>query len=251
MIVAEHLRKTFPGRGKDKNRVIAVDDVGFIARDGEITGLLGPNGAGKTTTLRMLYTLMTPETGRVLVDGIDVATDPERVRRSLGVLPDARGVYKRLTARENIDYFGRLHGMPPQAIAERTARLAAALQMDDFLDRSTEGFSQGQRTKTAIARALIHDPKNVILDEPTNGLDVMTTRGLRGFLHELRAEGRCVIFSSHIMQEVAALCDRIVIIARGRVTAQGTPDELRAITGEANLEDAFVKLIGSEEGLHA
>ena len=251
MIVAEHLRKTFPGRGKDKNRVIAVDDVGFIARDGEITGLLGPNGAGKTTTLRMLYTLMSPETGRVLVDDVDVAHDPERVRRSLGVLPDARGVYKRLTARENIDYFGRLHGMPPQAIAERTARLAAALQMDDFLDRSTDGFSQGQRTKTAIARALIHDPKNVILDEPTNGLDVMTTRGLRGFLHELRAEGRCVIFSSHIMQEVAALCDRIVIIARGRVTAQGTPDELRAITGEANLEDAFVKLIGSEEGLHA
>ena len=251
MIVAEHLRKTFPGRGKDKNRVIAVDDVGFIARDGEITGLLGPNGAGTTTTLRMLYTLMSPETGRVLVDDVDVAHDPERVRRSLGVLPDARGVYKRLTARENIDYFGRLHGMPPQAIAERTARLAAALQMDDFLDRSTEGFSQGQRTKTAIARALIHDPKNVILDEPTNGLDVMTTRGLRGFLHELRAEGRCVIFSSHIMQEVAALCDRIVIIARGRVSAQGTPDELRAITGEANLEDAFVKLIGSEEGLHA
>ena len=251
MIVAEHLRKTFPGRGKDKNRVIAVDDVGFIARDGEITGLLGPNGAGKTTTLRMLYTLMSPETGRVLVDDVDVAHDPERVRRSLGVLPDARGVYKRLTARENIDYFGRLHGMPPQAIAERTARLAAALQMDDFLDRSTEGFSQGQRTKTAIARALIHDPKNVILDEPTNGLDVMTTRGLRGFLQELRGEGRCVIFSSHIMQEVAALCDRIVIIASGRVTAQGTPDELRALTGEANLEDAFVKLIGSEEGLHA
>ena len=251
MIVAEHLRKTFPGKGKDKAPVIAVDDVGFEARDGQITGLLGPNGAGKTTTLRMLYTLMTPETGRVLVDGVDVAGDPERVRRSLGVLPDARGVYKRLTARENIAYFGELHGMSPQAIAERTAKLAAALQMEDFLDRGTEGFSQGQRTKTAIARALVHDPRNVILDEPTNGLDVMTTRGLRGFLHELRAEGRCVIFSSHIMQEVAALCDRIVIIARGRVTAQGTPDELRAITGEANLEDAFVKLIGSEEGLHA
>ena len=251
MIVAEHLRKTFPGKGKDKTPVIAVDDVGFSARDGEITGLLGPNGAGKTTTLRMLYTLMTPETGRVLVDGVDVAHDPERVRRSLGVLPDARGVYKRLTARENIDYFGKLHGMSPSDIAQRTDKLAAALQMQDFLDRSTEGFSQGQRTKTAIARALIHDPKNVILDEPTNGLDVMTTRGLRGFLKELRAEGRCVIFSSHIMQEVAALCDRIVVIANGRVTAQGTPDELRALTGEANLEDAFVKLIGSEEGLHA
>jgi sodium transport system ATP-binding protein len=251
MIVAEHLRKTFPGKGKDKKPVIAVDDVGFTAHDGQITGLLGPNGAGKTTTLRMLYTLMTPETGRVLVDGIDVAADPNRVRRSLGVLPDARGVYKRLTARENIAYFGELHGMPANLIAQRTAKLAAALQMEDFLDRATEGFSQGQRTKTAIARALIHDPRNVILDEPTNGLDVMTTRGLRAFLMDLRAEGRCVIFSSHIMQEVAALCDRIVVIAQGKVAAQGTTDELREQAGEANLEDAFVRLIGSEEGLHA
>jgi sodium transport system ATP-binding protein len=171
------------------------------------------------------------------------------VRRSLGVLPDARGVYKRLSARENIRYFGELHGMAAADIAARTAKLAQALQMDDFLDRRTEGFSQGQRTKTAIARALVHDPRNVILDEPTNGLDVMTTRGLRGFLRELRAEGRCVIFSSHIMQEVAALCDRIVVIAKGQVVAQGTPDELRAQAGEENLEDAFVRLIGSEEGL--
>jgi sodium transport system ATP-binding protein len=251
MIVAEHLRKTFPGKGKDKTRVIAVDDVSFEARDGEITGLLGPNGAGKTTSLRMLYTLMQPETGRVLVDGRDVAADPVAARRALGVLPDARGVYKRLTARENIAYFGELHGMAPREIAERTRVLAEALQMEDFLDRQTEGFSQGQRTKTAIARALVHDPRNVILDEPTNGLDVMTTRGLRGFLRQLRAEGRCVIFSSHIMQEVAALCDRIVVIAHGRVVAQGTPEELRAHAGADNLEDAFVKLIGSEEGLHA
>jgi sodium transport system ATP-binding protein len=167
------------------------------------------------------------------------------------VLPDARGVYKRLTARENIAYFGELHGMPPREIAERTRVLAEALQMEDFLDRQTEGFSQGQRTKTAISRALVHDPRNVILDEPTNGLDVMTTRGLRAFLKQLRAEGRCVIFSSHIMQEVAALCDRIVVVAHGRVVAQGTADELRAHAGEDNLEDAFVKLIGSEEGLHA
>ena len=251
MIVAESLRKTFPGRGKDKTPVIAVDDVGFTAHDGQITGLLGPNGAGKTTTMRMLYTLMTPEKGRVVVDGVDVATDPNHVRRTLGVLPDARGVYKRLTARENIAYFGELHGMSAAAIAQRTAKLAAALQMEDFLDRMTEGFSQGQRTKTAIARALIHDPKNVILDEPTNGLDVMTTRGLRAFLKDLRAEGRCVIFSSHIMQEVAALCDRIVVVAQGKVVAQGTTDELREQAGEANLEDAFVRLIGSEEGLHA
>ncbi|MFT3755555.1 MAG: ATP-binding cassette domain-containing protein [Pseudoxanthomonas sp.] len=251
MITAEHLRKTFPGKGKDKNRVIAVDDVGFTAHDGQITGLLGPNGAGKTTTLRMLYTLMQPESGRVCVDGVDVAVDADAARRALGVLPDARGVYKRLTARENIEYFGQLHGMSSAAIAERTVKLAAALQMEDFLDRATEGFSQGQRTKTAIARALVHDPKNVILDEPTNGLDVMTTRGLREFLKQLRNEGRCVIFSSHIMQEVAALCDRIVIIAHGKVMAEGSTDELREQAGESNLEDAFVKLIGSEEGLHA
>ncbi|KAF1712337.1 ABC transporter ATP-binding protein [Pseudoxanthomonas kalamensis DSM 18571] len=251
MIVADHLRKTFPGKSRKDATVVAVDDVGFEARDGEITGLLGPNGAGKTTTLRMLYTLMKPETGRVLVDGIDVASDPAAARSALGVLPDARGVYKRLTARENIAYFGELHGMSRTQIEARTALLSQALQMDDFLDRRTEGFSQGQRTKTAIARALIHDPKNVILDEPTNGLDVMTTRGLREFLKQLRDEGRCVIFSSHIMQEVAALCDRIVVIAHGKVVAQGAPDELRQRAGKDNLEDAFVRLIGSEEGLLA
>ena len=248
MIEVTDLHKSFAAK---TGAVKAVQGVGFSARDGEITGLLGPNGAGKTTTLRMLYTLMTPDAGSVSVDGFDSARDAEAVRRRLGVLPDARGIYKRLTARENIAYFGRLHGMSDADIARRTAELSAALQMDDVLDRQTEGFSQGQRTKTAIARALVHDPKNVILDEPTNGLDVMTTRGLRDFLRQLRTEGRCVIFSSHIMQEVAALCDRIVVIAHGKVMAQGTPDELRAQTGEANLEDAFVKAIGSEEGLHA
>jgi len=248
MIVAENLHKAF----KTKSGLIkAVDNVGFQAEDGRITGLLGPNGAGKTTTMRMLYTLMTPDQGRVLVDGLDVATHPVEVRRRLGVLPDARGVYKRLTARENIAYFGELHGMSAAHIRERTKVLSRALDMEDILDRQTDGFSQGQRTKTAIARALVHDPRNVILDEPTNGLDVMTTRALRGFLRELRDEGRCVIFSSHIMQEVAALCDTIVIIAKGTVMAAGTADELRALTGEANLEDAFVKAIGNEEGLHA
>ncbi|MFG3449742.1 ATP-binding cassette domain-containing protein [Stenotrophomonas sp. NPDC047960] len=248
MIVAENLHKAF----KTKTGLIkAVDNVGFQAEDGRITGLLGPNGAGKTTTMRMLYTLMTPDQGRVLVDGLDVATHPVEVRRRLGVLPDARGVYKRLTARENIAYFGELHGMSAAHIRERTKVLSKALDMEDILDRQTDGFSQGQRTKTAIARALVHDPRNVILDEPTNGLDVMTTRALRGFLRELRDEGRCVIFSSHIMQEVAALCDTIVIIAKGTVMAAGTADELRALTGEANLEDAFVKAIGNEEGLHA
>ncbi|HSM10566.1 MAG TPA: ATP-binding cassette domain-containing protein [Lysobacter sp.] len=248
MIRAHDLHKAF----KTKTGVVkAVDGVDFEAADGQITGLLGPNGAGKTTTLRMLYTLMQPDAGQVLVDGIDAARDPAAVRRALGVLPDARGVYKRLTARENIAYFGELHGMSRAVIAERTRTLSDALDMDGILDRQTEGFSQGQRTKTAIARALVHDPRNVILDEPTNGLDVMTTRAMRGFLHQLRDEGRCVIFSSHIMQEVAALCDRIVIIAKGQVVAAGNADELRARFGESNLEDAFVKAIGSEEGLHA
>ena len=246
MIEVQALRKSFQSRG---GAIAAVDGVSFVARDGEITGLLGPNGAGKTTTLRMLYTLMQPDAGRVLVDGLDPAVHAGDVRRRLGVLPDARGLYKRLTARENVAYFGRLHGLDAAVMAERIERLAAALGMHDFLDRRTEGFSQGQRTKTAIARALVHDPRNVLLDEPTNGLDVMTTRGLRQFLRELRAEGRCVLLSSHIMQEVAALCDRIVVIAQGRVVAQGTPAELRAQTGEPNLEDAFVKVIGSEEGL--
>ncbi|HPA02278.1 MAG TPA: ATP-binding cassette domain-containing protein [Chiayiivirga sp.] len=248
MIEANGLSKAFKTR---TGTVQAVSDVGFSARDGEITGLLGPNGAGKTTTLRMLYTLMSPDRGSVRVDGIDAARDPDAARRRLGVLPDARGVYKRLTARENIAYFGRLHGMSDADIRERTRALSQALEMDDILDRQTEGFSQGQRTKTAIARAVVHDPRNVILDEPTNGLDVMTTRAMRGFLRQLREEGRCVIFSSHIMQEVAALCDRIVVIAKGTVVAQGTPDELRTLTGEENLEDAFVRVIGSEEGLYA
>ncbi len=239
MILLENLHKSFKAK---TGTVHAVKGVGFEARDGEITGLLGPNGAGKTTTLRMLYTLMAPDQGRIAVDGIDVAKDPTAVRRRLGVLPDARGVYKRLTARENIAYFGRLHGLDEATIERRIDGMADTLNMRDFLDRRTEGFSQGQRTKTAIARALVHDPRNVILDEPTNGLDVMTTRGLRGFLRGLRDEGRCVIFSSHIMQEVAALCDRIVVVAHGEVRAIGTPDELRAQTGLPDLEDVFVRL---------
>jgi len=246
MIEVQGLQKSFAMNGAV---IRAVDDVSFAARDGEITGLLGPNGAGKTTTLRMLYTLMQPDAGRVLVDGVDPAAQAGDVRRRLGVLPDARGLYKRLTARENVEYFGRLHGIAEAGIAARIDRLVAALGMQDFIDRRVEGFSQGQRTKTAIARALVHDPRNVLLDEPTNGLDVMTTRSLRRFLQELRAEGRCVLFSSHVMQEVAALCDRIVVIARGRVVADGTPEQLRAQTGRPNLEDAFVQVIGSEEGL--
>ena len=244
MIEVRDLHKAF-------GAVKAVDGVSFTARNGEVTGLLGPNGAGKTTTLRMLYTLMAPDNGHVLVDGIDAAVDPLAVRRQLGVLPDARGLYKRLTARENIDYFGRLQGLSEDELSVRRETLIDALDMHDIADRRTEGFSQGQRVKTAIARALVHDPHNVILDEPSNGLDVMATRALRQFILRLKSEGRCVLFSSHIMQEVAALCDRIVVIAHGRVVADESPAALREQTGESNLEDAFVKIIGSDEGLAA
>ena len=248
MIEVQDLHKSFTIRGVPLH---AVNGVSFAAADGEITGLLGPNGAGKTTTLRMLYTLMQPHRGRVVVDGHDAASDPTGVRARLGVLPDARGLYKRLSARENIEYFARLYAIPEAVIAARIDKLSRALDLGDFLERRTEGFSGGQRTRTAIARALIHDPRNVLLDEPTNGLDVMTTRALRVFLRGLRAEGRCVLLSSHVMQEVAALCDRIVVIASGHVVAQGTPEELRERTGAANLEDAFVRAIGSDEGLLA
>lgn len=242
MIELHDVRKSF-------GAVMAVDGVSLKAPDGQITGLLGPNGSGKTTCLRMLYTLLKPEAGSIRVDGLDPAVDADAVRRRLGVLPDARGLYKRLTARENIRFFGELHGLARTTIDRRLAELTPALELAEIIDRRTEGFSQGQRVKTAIARALIHDPRNVVLDEPTNGLDVMSTRAMREFLRQLRSEGRCVLFSSHIMQEVAALCDRIIVIAHGRVVADGSADELRERSGEANLEDAFVKLIGTNEGL--
>ena len=240
MISTEHLHKSF-------GAVRAVEDVSFIARDGEITGLLGPNGAGKTTTLRMLYTLMQPDAGRIVIDGIDTRTQPLDAQRRLGVLPDARGLYRRLTARENIEYFAALHGLAAAHVRPRIDALLETLGMREVAERRVEGFSQGERLKTALARALVHDPHNVLLDEPTNGLDIMSTRKLREFLSQLRAEGRCVLFSSHVMQEVSALCDRIVIIAHGRVIADGTAEELRARAHEQSLEEAFVKLIGLAE----
>jgi sodium transport system ATP-binding protein len=237
MIEARGLYKSFGG-------LKAVDGVSFVARDGEITGLLGPNGAGKTTTLRMLYTLLRPDAGSIHVDGRDAQLEPLAVRRTLGVLPDARGLYRRLSARENIEYFAALQGLDREQARVRTDALVEALAMRDIAGRRTAGFSQGERVKTAIARALVHDPRNVLLDEPTNGLDVASTRALREFLRGLKAAGRCVLLSTHLMQEVAALCDRIVIIARGRVVADGTSDELRRQAGEPNLEDAFMRLIG-------
>lgn len=225
--------------------VQAVKDVSVHAPSGRITGLLGANGAGKTTTLRMLGGLFQPDTGSITVDGIAVATHPREALARMGILGDAHGLYPRLSARENVIYFGRLQGMEADAANERAVELARLLEMQHILDRRAEGFSQGERMKTALARALVHDPKNIILDEPTNGLDVVATRALREFLRFLRSPeggGKCIIFSTHIMQEVERLCDQVVIVADGKDVAHGTVDELLQQSGENNFEDAFVKL---------
>src|SRR5512138_2312190 len=237
------------GLSKSFGKVRAVQNVSFLAPDGQITGLLGPNGAGKSTTLRMLYTLLKPDSGTAQVDGYDVRQSALEVQRRIGVLADARGLYHRLTSRENIRYYGRLHGLEGEALEAQINSLIALLDMQTIADRRTEGFSTGEKLKVAIARTLVHDPKNVLLDEPTNGLDVMSTRAMRQFIRRLREEGKCVLFTSHIMQEVAALCDQIVIISNGEVSATGSPDDLRKQTNRENLEDAFVAVIGSEEGL--
>jgi len=244
MITVENLHKSF-------GDVKAVRGVSFAAQDGEITGLLGPNGAGKTTTLRMLYSLLPPDEGEIRIDGLDPTRDAMAIKRILGVVPDGRGLYNRLTARENIAYYGELHGLERAALKQRIDELVETLDMGDFIDRRTEGFSQGQRVKVAIARAMVHNPQTVLMDEPSNGLDVMSTRALRRYIRGLKQGGHSVVLSTHIMQEVAALCDRIVIIAKGRVAADGTPAELLQRSGCETLEDAFVQLIGSEEGLLA
>lgn len=246
MIEIEGVAKSFATK---KGAVEAVRSVSLTARDGQITGLLGPNGAGKTTTMRLLYGLLKPSHGSVRVDGVDIEEDKVGVRKRLGVLPDTRGLYPRLTARENIAYFAELNGLAPNDFEPELERLIKNLEMGDFVDRRCEGFSQGQRTKTAIARSVIHRPQNIVLDEPTNGLDVMTTRGLRRFLLACKAEGRCIVLSTHIMQEVAALCDHVVVIAKGSVMAEGSPEQLKQQAQQESLEDAFVQLIGSEEGL--
>jgi len=242
VIAIDELHKSF-------GSVRALKGVSFTAQDGRITGLLGPNGAGKSTTLRTLATLLKPDAGGGRVDGYDILTAPLEVRRRLGVLPHSAGVYPNLSGRENISYFGALHGLGAQLIEQRTEELVTLLEMREFADRRAKGYSQGERLKVAIARALVHSPRNVVLDEPTTGLDVMATRALRGLIRRLREEGHCVLLSSHVMQEVGALCDDVVIIARGVVVAQGTPDEIRQRDGAATLEDAFVSAIGSGEGL--
>jgi sodium transport system ATP-binding protein len=242
MIQVEGLSKSF-------GKVKAVQNVSFSASNGQITGLLGPNGAGKSTTLRMLYTLLKPDHGTAQIDGFEVTKAPLEVQAHIGVLSDAQGLYPRLTTRENIRYFGHLHGLRGEALERQIDQLLVMLDMQSIADRKTEGFSTGERLKVAIARALVHDPRNVLLDEPTNGLDVKSTRAMRQFIRRLRETGKCILLTSHIMQEVAALCDHIVIISGGIVSAQGSPAELLRRTGKDNLEDAFIEVIGSEEGL--
>lgn len=242
MIQVHSLSKSF-------GKVKAVQNVSFSAPDGQITGLLGPNGAGKSTTLRMLYTLLKPNSGSAQIDDFDITRHPLEVQRRIGVLADARGLYPRLTSRENIRYYGRLHGLSGEPLERQIDSLLEMLDMQEIADRPTEGFSTGEKLKVAIARALVHNPQNILLDEPTNGLDVMSTRAMRQFIQRLREQGKCVLFTSHIMQEVAALCDQIIIISHGQVAASGAPDDLRRQTGQENLEDAFVAAIGSAEGL--
>lgn len=242
MIEVQDIRKAF-------GAVQALRGVSFAAPDAKITGLLGPNGAGKSTTLRVLYTLMRPDAGSARIDGYDVVDRALEVRKCIGVLPHNAGLYPRLTARENIEFFGQMSGLRGEQLKKRTRDVIDMLEIGAFAERRAKGFSQGQRTKVALARAMVHEPRNILLDEPTNGLDVMATRSLRALIRRLRDAGKCVLFSSHVMQEVAALCDEIVIISNGQVAASGTPDGIRAGTGEQNLEDAFVRAIGSEEGL--
>ncbi len=244
MITVENLHKSF-------GDVIALQGVTFTAPDGRITGLLGPNGAGKTTTLRIIYTVLKPDRGLATVDGYDTGSAAREVQQRIGALPDSdsHGLYPRLTTRENIRYYGRLQGLKGAVLEKSINEMIRMLDMQEIADRRTEGFSHGERLKVAIARALVHGPQNVLLDEPTTGLDVMSTRNMRTFIRRLRDEGKTVLFSSHVMQEVSALCDHIVVITLGKIVASGTPDELRQTTGQANLEDAFVAAIGSEEGL--
>ena len=240
MIRAQGLSKSF-------GKVHAVDNISFDAEDGKITALLGPNGAGKSTTLRMLYTVLKPDAGLALIDGVDNQADLQAARRKLGVLPHSAGLYPHLTALENIRYYGRLSGLENPELERRVTELSAVLDLGPIANRHAKGFSQGERTRVALARALVHQPKNLLLDEPTNGLDVMATRSLRKLLLQLRDQGHCILLSSHIMQEVAALADQIVIIAHGRVVADGTPEQILARAGADDLESAFVDLVGAEE----
>lgn len=238
MIEVKNLKKSFKS-------VQAVKGISFQARDGAITGLLGHNGAGKSTSLRILYGLLKADSGSAVIDNIDVLANPQQAQRLVGVMTDAHGLYPRLTAREHIEYFARLRGMPEDLIKSRSDELIARLDMTEIAERRTEGFSQGEKMKVCLSRSLVHDPQNLIMDEPTNGLDVMSTRSVRSILQELKKQNKCILLSSHIMQEIDALCDELVIIADGRVLMQGSRDELRKMTGEDNLEEAFMAITRS------
>lgn len=248
MIEVKNLHKTFKSK---KNSVVALDGLSFTAKDGEITGILGPNGAGKTTCLRTLYGLLEADQGSAIIDGISVTEQPLAAREKLGIFPDKFGLYERLTAYEQIDYFASIHGLQGVAKENAIEQVIKDLDMEALAHRKTAGFSQGQRMKVTLAQALVHQPQNFVLDEPTRGLDVMSTRVLRNYLSSFKAKGHCILFSSHVMQEVAALCDRVIIVSNGRLAAQGTPQELCDLAGKTQLEDAFVKLIGSDEGVAA
>ncbi|RZQ56206.1 ABC transporter [Pseudidiomarina tainanensis] len=244
MIQVTELRKQF-------GKVTALDGLTFTAPEGQITGLLGPNGAGKTTCLRTIYGLLKADSGQALIDGIDASKQPLEARRNIGIFPDKFGLYERLTAREQVAYFAALHGLEKDAGQAAVQEALERLDMLAIADRKATGFSQGQRMKVALAQAIVHRPKHLILDEPSRGLDVMSTRILRDLLRELRSQGTSILFSSHVMQEVAALCDQVVVVAKGKVAAQGTTDELCQLTGESALEEAFVKIIGTDEGIAA
>jgi sodium transport system ATP-binding protein len=235
------------GLAKRFGAIDAVREVSFVAGDGRITGLLGPNGAGKSTSLRLICGVLAPDRGAARIDGIDVAGAASAARARLGALPHSAGLYGHLTGRENIAYFGALHRIPAPRITREIDRWRERLDMTDFLDRPAKSYSQGQRVKVALVRALVHQPRNLVLDEPTNGLDVMAIRALRGVLEELRTEGRCILFSSHVMQEVSALSDRIVIIGGGRVLADDTPAALRVRSGTTTLEEAFLRILADGE----
>lgn len=232
------------GLTKHYGKVTAVEDVSFTAADDAITTLLGANGSGKSTTLRCICGLVTPESGDAVIDGNPISRSPKRALRRLGVFPDQFGLYPRMTAREHLVYFARFHGLAGTALDQAVDRVTALLRMEDFIHRRTDGFSQGQRMKVALARAMIHQPPNLILDEPTRGLDVMSIRLLRETLKELKRQGCCILLSSHVMAEVQELSDLVVALSAGRVAATGAPDELVARTGQANLEDAFVSIAG-------
>lgn len=255
MIRVDQLTKTFPVKQTRKvslpfakkpdapKNIVALHNVSFTLNDGEITGLLGLNGAGKSTLMRLIYGLLLPSSGEVWVDDYCVSQEPNRARQQLGVLPDDTGLYKRLTARENIRYFGELQGINTAELEQGIDKLIRWLGMESIADRRAEGFSLGERMKTSLARAIVHQPQHILLDEPTNGLDVITTRAVRHLLQELKAEGRCVIFSSHLMHEVSGLCDRIIVIHKGDILADGNLESIKEAGKASNLEDAFVNLV--------